>query len=86
MPLKMAEVDYVFRERHADSSKFDAVVLLAFAFLLIDKLTLGLVLPCFALLCVTDGLRLICYIAVLDLTVGQEDYRFYVRRKSRRCA
>ena len=72
IPLKVAEVDYVFRERHAGSSKFDAVVLLASVYLLINKLTHELILPRSVLFCVTDELRLVCYLAVLNLTVGQK--------------
>lgn len=71
-PLKVAEVGYVFRERHAGSSKLDVVVLLEYAFLLIDKLTRGLIPPRFVLFCAIGGLGLACHLAVLDLAVGQE--------------
>ncbi|SEM02598.1 dolichol-phosphate mannosyltransferase [Sphingomonas palmae] len=70
-PLKVAEVGYVFRERHAGTSKLDVVVLIEYAFLLIDKLTRGLIPPRFVLFCAIGGLGLMCHIAVLDVAIGQ---------------
>ncbi|MBW6525049.1 glycosyltransferase family 2 protein [Sphingomonas sp. RHCKR47] len=70
-PLRVAEVGYVFRERHAGTSKLDVVVLIEYAFLLIDKLTHGLIPPRFILFCAIGGLGLLCHLAVLDITIGQ---------------
>jgi dolichol-phosphate mannosyltransferase len=70
-PLKVAEVGYVFRERHAGTSKLDVVVLIEYAFLLIDKLTRGLIPPRFVLFCAIGGLGLLCHLAVLDVAIGQ---------------
>jgi dolichol-phosphate mannosyltransferase len=70
-PLKVAEVGYVFRERHAGTSKLDVVVLIEYAFLLIDKLTRGLIPPRFVLFCAIGGLGLACHLAVLDFVIGQ---------------
>jgi dolichol-phosphate mannosyltransferase len=70
-PLKVAEVGYVFRERHAGTSKLDVVVLIEYAFLLIDKLTRGLIPPRFVLFCAIGGLGLMCHLAVLDVAIGQ---------------
>ena len=70
-PLKVAEVGYVFRDRHAGTSKLDVVVLIEYAFLLIDKLTRGLIPPRFVLFCAIGGLGLACHLAVLDLAIGR---------------
>ena len=70
-PLKVAEVGYVFRERTAGTSKLDVVVLIEYAFLLIDKLTRGLIPPRFVLFCVIGGLGLACHLVVLDLAIGR---------------
>jgi len=70
-PLKVAEVGYVFRERNAGTSKLDVVVLIEYAFLLIDKLTRGLIPPRFVLFCAIGGLGLACHLLVLDVAIGQ---------------
>lgn len=70
-PLKVAEVGYVFRDRQAGESKLDVMVLIEYAFLLIEKLTRGLVPPRFILFCVVGGLGLLFHLAILRLAIGQ---------------
>jgi dolichol-phosphate mannosyltransferase len=70
-PLKVAEVGYVFRDRRAGESKLDVVVLIEYAFLLIDKLTRGLIPPRFVLFCLIGGLGLACHFVVLDVAIGR---------------
>ncbi len=48
-PLKVVETPYVFRDRHSGESKVDAMIVVEYAFLLIEKFTRGLVPPRFVL-------------------------------------
>ena len=48
-PLTIVELPYTFRDRRAGESKVDALIIAEFAFLLIEKLTRGLVPPKFML-------------------------------------
>lgn len=68
-PLRVAEVGYVFRDRHAGESKLDVMVLIEYAFLLIDKMTRGLIPPRFVLFCMIGGLGLLFHLLVLDIAM-----------------
>ncbi len=64
-PLKVAELPYVFRDRHSGESKVDTMVLAEYAFLLIEKLTGGLIPPRFVLFCIVGGLGLVAHLSIL---------------------
>ena len=66
-PLKIAEVPYVFRDRHAGESKVDSMIIAEYAFLLIEKLTHGLVPPKFVLFSFVGGLGLVFHLTVLNV-------------------
>jgi dolichol-phosphate mannosyltransferase len=71
-PLKIAEVPYTFRNRREGDSKISAMVLAEFAFLLIEKLSRGLISPRFVLFALVGGLGLGVHLAVLSaLIAGQ---------------
>jgi dolichol-phosphate mannosyltransferase len=65
-PLKVVEVPYVFRDRQAGESKVDAMIIIEYAFLLIDKLSRGLIPPRFVLFAAVGGLGLGVHLAVLN--------------------
>lgn len=65
-PLKIAEVPYVFRDRNSGESKVDAMIIAEYAFLLIEKLTRGLIPPRFVLFSFVGGLGLLVHLAVLN--------------------
>lgn len=65
--LKIAELPYVFRGREAGESKIDSLIILEYAFLLIEKLTKGLIPPRFVLFCLVGGLGLAVHLTVLGL-------------------
>ena len=65
-PLKIEEVPYVFRTRQEGESKISLMVLAQFLFLIIEKLTHGLIPPRFALFSIVGGLGLIVHLAVLN--------------------
>jgi dolichol-phosphate mannosyltransferase len=65
-PLKVVELPYVFRRRHAGESKVDAMILAEFAFLIIEKLTRGLVPPRFVLFASVGAAGLSVHLAVLQ--------------------
>lgn len=66
-PLKVVEVPYVFRDRQAGESKLDAMIIAEYAFLLIEKITRGLVPPRFVLFSLVGGLGLAVHLTVLDI-------------------
>lgn len=69
-PLKIAEVPYVFRNRREGESKISVMVLAEFAFLLIEKMSRGLIPPRFVLFSIVGGLGLLIHLSVLYL-LGQ---------------
>lgn len=75
-PLKVAELPYVFRNRAEGESKLDVMVLAEFLFLLVEKLTRGLIPPRFVLFSLVGGLGLIFHLAVLEI-VGAVGVTFY---------
>ncbi|MEO1041591.1 MAG: glycosyltransferase family 2 protein [Pseudomonadota bacterium] len=63
--VKVEEVSYVFRSRHAGESKLDSAVLLAFAEMLLEK-TIGRFVPVrFVMFAGIGGLGLILHLAVM---------------------
>lgn len=69
-PLKIEEMPYVFRSRREGESKISLMVLAEFAFLLIDKLSRGLIPPRFVLFAIVGGLGLGVHLALLYLLGG----------------
>lgn len=65
-PLRIEEVPYVFRTRQTGESKISIMVLAQFLFLLIEKLTHGLIPPRFALFSIVGGIGLMVHLAVLN--------------------
>ena len=66
VPLKIEEVPYVFRTRQAGESKISVMVLAEFLFLIIEKLTHGLIPPRFALFSIVGGIGLAVHLTVLN--------------------
>lgn len=66
-PLKISEVPYTFRDRREGESKVSLTVLAEFAYLLIEKLTRGLVPGRFVLFAGVGGLGLFVHMAILLL-------------------
>lgn len=64
-PLKIAEVPYEFRNRRDGESKISVMVLAEFAFLLIEKVSSGLIPPRFVLFSIVGGLGLVVHLAIL---------------------
>lgn len=64
-PLRILELPYTFRPRHAGASKFDPLVGAEYLQLLIDKALRGLVPARFVLFCVVGGSGLVLHLAVL---------------------
>ena len=64
-PLKVLEVPYVFRERREGDSKLNLMVVAEFGFLLVDKLTQGLIPPRFVLFCAVGSLGLLVHLLAL---------------------
>ncbi len=64
--LKITEIPYVFRNRTQGESKVDLMIMLEFLFLLIEKVTRGLVPPRFVLFSAVGGLGLLFHLAVLQ--------------------
>jgi dolichol-phosphate mannosyltransferase len=69
-PLKVVEVPYVFRHRHSGESKVDVMIVAEYAFLLIEKLTKGLIPPKFVLFSIVGGLGLLAHLSVLKVMMG----------------
>ena len=65
--LTIAEVPYTFRTRSEGKSKLDVMILAEFLFLLIEKLTRGLIPPRFVLFCLVGGIGLLFHLLVLKL-------------------
>lgn len=66
VPLKIEEVPYVFRTRKAGDSKISVMVLAQFLFLMIEKLTHGLIPPRFALFSIVGGSGVAVHLLVLN--------------------
>lgn len=67
-PLRIVELPYRFRPRHAGTSKFDSLVGAEYLQLLIDKALRGLVPARFVLFCVVGGSGLLLHLGVLWAT------------------
>jgi dolichol-phosphate mannosyltransferase len=65
-PLKVVELPYVFRERRAGESKVEGMIILEYAFLLIEKLSGGLIPPKFILFSGVGFLGLAVHLTVLE--------------------
>ncbi|WP_425228650.1 glycosyltransferase [Sphingomonas sp.] len=65
-PLKIAEIPYEFRNRREGESKISVMVLAEFAFLLIEKVSRGLIPPRFVLFSIVGGLGLVVHLAILE--------------------
>lgn len=65
-PLKIEEIPYVFRARHAGESKISIMVLAQFLFLIIEKLSHGMIPPRFALFSIVGGTGLVLHLAILN--------------------
>ena len=65
-PLKVAELPYVFRDRRAGESKVEAMIILEYAFLLIEKLSRGLIPPKFVLFASVGVLGLVVHLSALQ--------------------
>lgn len=65
-PLKIEEIPYVFRTRQAGESKISIMVLAEFLFLIIEKLTHGLIPPRFALFSIVGGFGLGLHLVILN--------------------
>mgnify|MGYP001799659938 FL=1 len=68
--LKVIEVPYVLRNRREGESKISLMVVAEFGFLLVDKLTRGLIPPRFVLFSMVGSLGLIVHLAALRLALG----------------
>ena len=66
-PLKVAELPYVFRDRAEGESKLDVMVVAEYAFLLVEKLSHGLLPPRFILFSLVGGLGLVIHLATLGI-------------------
>jgi dolichol-phosphate mannosyltransferase len=66
-PVKVAEVPYTFRLREAGESKLDLKVSLEYLYLVLDKLTGGLIPPRFAMFTVVGAGGVVLYLAALEL-------------------
>jgi dolichol-phosphate mannosyltransferase len=65
-PLKVVELPYVFRDRRSGESKVEAMIVLEYAFLLIEKLSRGLIPPKFILFATVGFMGLAVHLAVLE--------------------
>lgn len=68
--LKVIDVPYVMRPRREGESKISLMVIAEFGFLLIDKLTRGLVPPRFVLFSIVGSLGLVVHLVALRLALG----------------
>lgn len=66
VPLKIEEVPYTFRTRQEGESKISIMVLAQFLFLIIEKLTHGLIPPRFALFSIVGGFGLLVHLLILN--------------------
>jgi dolichol-phosphate mannosyltransferase len=74
-PLRIREVPYVFRLRMDGESKLDVMVLAEFLFLLIEKLTRGIIPPKFVLFCAVGGVGLCLHLTILEV-MGRIGFHF----------
>lgn len=65
--LAIIDVPYTFRTRRAGNSKISPMVVAEFAFLMVEKLSRGLIPPRFVLFALVGGLGLLVHVAVLAL-------------------
>lgn len=65
-PLKVVELPYVFRDRQAGESKVEAMIILEYAFLLIEKLSGGLIPPKFILFAAVGFMGLAVHLSMLQ--------------------
>lgn len=75
-PLKIVELPYVFRNRTEGESKMDVMVLVEFAFLLIEKITRGILPPKFLLFLAVGGIGLVFHLLILT-ALGQNGFGFF---------
>ena len=68
--LKVIEVPYVLRNRREGESKISLMVVAEFGFLLVDKLTRGLIPPRFVLFSMVGSLGLVVHLVALRLALG----------------
>jgi len=66
-PVKLAEVPYTFRMREAGESKLDLLVGFEYLYLVLDKLTGGLIPPRFAMFTVVGAAGVVLHLATLGL-------------------
>ena len=66
-PVKLAEVPYTFRLREAGESKLDLMVGFEYLYLVLDKLTGGLIPPRFAMFTVVGAAGVVLHLATLGL-------------------
>ncbi|MEM7688488.1 MAG: glycosyltransferase family 2 protein [Pseudomonadota bacterium] len=69
-PLNVLEVPYVFRDRREGESKLSLLVIAEFGFLLVDKLTRGLIPPRFVLFSAVGSLGLVVHLIALRALLG----------------
>ena len=74
--LKIAEVPYTFRSRHAGESKMSSLVVVQFLGLVLSKLTGGILPPKFLLFSLVGGSGVIVHLAVLWLCHQVLDLNF----------
>jgi len=74
--LKIGEVPYTFRPRHAGESKMSSIVVVQFLGLVLSKLTGGLLPPTFLLFGLVGGLGVFVHMGVL-LGAGSAGFNFY---------
>lgn len=65
--LKVVELPYTFRNRQHGESKLDVMVAAELLFLLIEKVTRGLIPPRFVLFCAVGGIGLVAHLAMLAM-------------------
>jgi dolichol-phosphate mannosyltransferase len=65
--LKIVEIPYVFRNREFGESKLDIMVVAEFGFLLVERLTKGLIPPKFLLFSIVGGLGLAVHLTILNI-------------------
>jgi dolichol-phosphate mannosyltransferase len=66
-PVKLAEVPYTFRLRESGQSKLDLMAGFEYLYLVLDKLTGGLIPPRFAMFTVVGAAGVVLYLAALGL-------------------
>jgi dolichol-phosphate mannosyltransferase len=68
-PLKVVEVPYTFRSRNAGESKLERLIIIEYAFLIIEKVTKGVIPARFVLFASVGALGLCVHLAILDLAL-----------------